>query len=112
MNLNEKVKAIRENQKISQSYIAHELGLDQSQYSRREKGQIQFTANEILRLAHLLETPISYLFGEQEEISFVQEIKNKADITISEKLIEQYEIRLKEKDKLIETLNKKLKSKK
>ena len=63
MKLHEKVKLLRDDKKLSQDFLAHELGLDQSQYSRREKGEIQFVPEEIKKLSKLLETTISNLFG-------------------------------------------------
>jgi transcriptional regulator with XRE-family HTH domain len=110
MKIHEKVKTIREDKKFSQSFIAHELGLDQSQYSRREKGEIQFVPDEIIKLSKLLNTSISNLF-EEENIVF-NNIGQKGGnfgqyISVSEKLIEQYEIRLKEKDEMILLLREK-----
>ena len=111
MRLHEKVKQVREEKKFSQDYIAHELGLDQSQYSRREKGEIQFIPEEISKLSKVLETPISSLFG--EETIIFNNIDQKGGnfgqyISISEKLIEQYEARLNEKDELIKFLKSKI----
>lgn len=109
MKLNEKVKIIREEKKLSQSYIAHELGLDQSQYSRREKGEIYFNPDEIIKLSFLLDTSISILFDVQKNLSG-KHLQTKNNLSsISEKLIEQYESKLKEKDEIIEMLREKLK---
>ena len=98
MKLHEKVKLLRDEKKLSQDYFANELGLDQSQYSRREKGEIQFVPEEIKKLSKLLETTISNLFGE-ETIIFNNNDQNGGNfgqyLTIPEKLIEQYELRLK-----------------
>ncbi len=107
MKLHEKVKMLREEKKLSQGFLAHELGLDQSQYSRREKGEIQFIPEEIMKLSNLLETSISNLFG--EETNVFNNVNQKGGnfgqyVTIPEKLIEQYELRLKEKDELIAIL--------
>lgn len=110
MRLNEKAKTLREEKKLSQSYLAHELGLEQSQYSRREKGEIQFVPDEIVKLSKLLETTISNLFDEQANIFSIQTQNGGyfgQYITVSDKLIEQYEFRLKEKDDLIELLRQK-----
>lgn len=110
MRLNEKTKTLREEKKLSQSYLAHELGLEQSQYSRREKGEIQFVPDEIVKLSKLLETTISNLFDEQANIFSIQTQNGGyfgQYITVSDKLIEQYELRLKEKDDLIELLRQK-----
>lgn len=80
------------------------MGLDQSQYSRREKGEIQFVPDEIVKLSKLLETTISNLFGE-ETIVF-NNVDQKGGnfgqyVSTHEKLIEQYELRIKEKDEMI-----------
>ena len=107
MNVNEKIKEIRESKKLSQSYLAHELNLDQSQYSRRENGEIDFTPKELIVLSKKLETPISKLFG--EETNVFNNIDQKGGnfgqyVTASEKLIEQFELRLLDKDEVIEQL--------
>lgn len=110
MKIHEKIRDIRESKKISQSAIAHELGLEQSQYSRREKGEIQFVPEEIVLLSKVLETSISNLFGEETNVFTIHTQKGGnfgQYITIPEKLIEQYELRIKEKDELISLLRKK-----
>ncbi|HJS00975.1 MAG TPA: helix-turn-helix transcriptional regulator [Flavobacterium sp.] len=105
MRFHEKIKLIRESKKLSQSYLAYELNLDQSQYSRREKGEIQFVSDEIVKLSKLLETSISELFG--EEVIESQKIKKiEENLSIAEKLIEQYELRIKEKEEMIVVLKK------
>lgn len=107
MKLYEKVKQLREDKKLSQDYIAHQLGLSQSQYSRRENGQISFIAEEISQLAKLMETTIAELYGE-ETIIFNNHDQKGGNfgqyLTVSDKLIEQYEARLKEKDDMIHML--------
>ncbi len=103
MRLHEKIRSIREDKKLSQGYLAHELGLDQSQYSRREKGEIPFVPNEIVRISKLLKTSVAFLFGEetsidQKDVTFIK------NVSIDEKLIEIYELRIKEKEDMIALL--------
>lgn len=100
MQLNENIKMIREVKKFSQGYMAQELGLDQSQYSRREKGEIPFVASEIVKISKLLQTSIADLFGE----TAIHQ-----NVSIDEKLIEQYELRIKEKDEMIAFLRDQIK---
>jgi transcriptional regulator with XRE-family HTH domain len=111
MDISNKIKTLREDKKISQEYIAHELGLSQSQYSRRESGEIKFIAEEIGKLSKILEVPVSHIYG-QETNSFTIHTQNGGNfgqhIQLSEKLIEQYEARLSEKDDLILILSKQL----
>src|SRR5690554_5537091 len=109
MKLHEKVKTIREDKKLSQDFIAHELGLSQSQYSRRENGEIKFDADEILQLSKTLDTKVSELYGEETNV-FNNNNQNGGAfgqfVTIPDKLIELYEKRLQEKDEMIELLKK------
>lgn len=112
MKIYDRIKQIREDKKLSQSYIANELHLDQSQYSRRENGEIAFIPDELEIISKILDTPISKLFGEETNVfnNIDQKGGNFAQhqyINIPEKLIEQYESRLKEKDELIEFLKSK-----
>ncbi len=104
MDIATKVKLLREEKKISQEFISHELGLSQSQYSRRENGEVKFVAEEIGKLAKILEVSVSQIYGEATN-SFSVHTQNGGNfgqyIQVSEKLIEQYEARLKEKDEMI-----------
>lgn len=115
MKIHEKVKLLREEKKLSQDFIAHQLGLSQPQYSRRESGEIKFIADEIGKLAKALETSISNLYGEETN-SFSIQTQNGGNfgqyVTIPEKLIEQYEARLREKDEIISLLREKLSNRK
>lgn len=107
MDISTKVKLLREDKKLSQEFISHQLGLSQSQYSRREKGEVKFIAEEIGKLAKILEVSVSYIYGEETN-SFTVHTQNGGNfgqyIQVSEKLIEQYEARLKEKDEMIRLL--------
>jgi transcriptional regulator with XRE-family HTH domain len=47
------IRLLRKLKDFSQEYIAFELGLSQSQYSRRENGTIQFSLPEIIKLASI-----------------------------------------------------------
>jgi transcriptional regulator with XRE-family HTH domain len=111
MKLHEKVKYFREVKKISQDSIAHELGLNQSQYSRRENGSIKFNSEEIASLSKILDVNPAELFGDQSIIfnNKDQSGGNFAQyINLPEELINQYELRLKEKDEIIQLLKDKI----
>lgn len=115
MKLHEKIKHVREEKKLSQDFIAHELGLSQSQYSRRESGEIKFIAEEVSQISKALETKIADLYGEESTV--FNNYNKKGDIfnqigqyvTISDKLIEQFEKRIEEKDEIINMLKERLK---
>jgi transcriptional regulator with XRE-family HTH domain len=111
MKLHEKVKYFREAKKLSQESIAIELGLNQSQYSRRENGSIKFNGEEIELLSKLLKVNPSELFGDQSVILNNKDQKggNFAQyITLPKELIQQYELRIKEKDEVIKLLKDKI----
>ncbi len=108
MKLNKIIKLFRLEKKLSQSYIAHELGLEQSQYCRREKGEINFSPEEIKKIARILETNISVLFGEDLNYSSERISENVLRfVTVPEKLIHEYEKIIKQKDDLIKELSQK-----
>ena len=111
MKLHEKVKFYRELKRFSQENVAFDLGLNQSQYSRRESGAIKFNVDEIDKLSKILDVSANDLFGD-ETIVF-NNVDQKGGnfgqyISTPEKLIEQYEFRLKEKDAIILLLNDKI----
>lgn len=113
MKLHERVKHIREQKRISQESVAYELGMSQSQYSRRESGEVNFLAEEIGLLSQALDTKISEIYGEQANVYNSHNQKGGVqhlvgNYSIPEKLIEQYELRLKEKDEVIKLLKENL----
>ena len=107
MKVHEKVRFYREKKGIAQEVIAYKMGIEQSQYSRRESGQIEFKAEEISNLAPILGVEPGELFSDQ---TIVFNSTNQSGgyfgqyIQISDKLIEQFEARIREKDELIANL--------
>lgn len=89
------------------------MGLDQSQYSRRESGETKFLAEEIIQLSRTLQTKISELYN--EDCTVFNNVDQKGGefgqyVTVmSDKLIEQYETRLMEKDQIIYDLKQQIK---
>jgi transcriptional regulator with XRE-family HTH domain len=107
MELHEKVKFYREAKKLSQDSVAYNLGLDQSQYSRRENGTIQFKSDEISKLCETLEISPLELFNSESVIfnNTNQQGGNFGQyISFPEELQKQYELRIKEKDEMINVL--------
>lgn len=107
MEVFEKVRFFRENKKMSQDFISTFLDIEQSQYSRRESGQIPFSINELEKLSEIFEIEISEFFKEKTVIfnSNNQSGGNFGQyVSIPDKLIEQFELRLQEKDEIISML--------
>ena len=95
-----KLKQLRELKNFTQEYMAQQLGLSTRAYSKIESGETQLTINRLNEIAAILEVdPIQALgfdhqnvfnnYGTQEE-----NIGLNQTITISDKLIEQYESRI------------------
>jgi len=107
MKLHDKVKLYRESKKLSQENVAYKLGLNQSQYSRRESGNILFSVKELESLSKLFEIQTSDLLND-ETIIFNNKDQKRGNfgqyITMPNELIQQYEKRLQEKDEYIATL--------
>ncbi|MEW6214785.1 MAG: helix-turn-helix transcriptional regulator [Nitrospirota bacterium] len=58
MGIDEILKRVREIRKakgIKQEYLARELGMDRTNYSRKERGMIPMTVEEFLKVAKILE---------------------------------------------------------
>ncbi len=111
MEIFEKVKFYRESKRLSQEYVGARLNIEQSQYSRRESGQIPFTVDELQNLSELFEVEISDLMKDKMVVfnNHNQSGGNFGQyIHLPEKLIEQYEERLKEKDEIIQLLKQRI----
>ncbi len=111
MEIHERVKFYREAKRISQESVAFKLGLDQSQYSRRESGMIKFDSDEITKVCEVLEVTPMELFNTESVIfnNTNQQGGNFGQyIALPEDLIKQYDLRLKEKDEMIALLKEKI----
>jgi len=98
MKLLEKVIFYLESKRLSQESVAYELGLNLSQYSRRESVNILFKADEIAKLSALFEISANELFGDETIIfnNTNQTGGNFAQyINLPQELIDQYENRIK-----------------
>ncbi|WP_167510773.1 helix-turn-helix domain-containing protein [Chryseobacterium sediminis] len=110
MEIHKRIKSIREIKEISQDAIAFELDLHQSQYSRREKGDIPFSVNEIEKIAAFLGVRVSELYGEELFQNSLESDKMASGShgIISCKLLEQFEILMKEKEAVIAMLKERI----
>lgn len=103
MTLGEKLKKARINKNFSQEYLAEVLNVSQKTYSNFENDKSKPDFHQVENIAKTLDVSVlDFLSGDSitvnqtnNEIAVAQ---NYAPITSSEKLIEQYEQRLKDKD--------------
>lgn len=83
LNVNELIRIKRREMDVSQEYISFALSITQSQYSRRENGNMDFTFKEITKLNELLHLGIEEHFSrigseKIEPIETTQPISDKA----------------------------------
>ncbi len=57
-DIGSKVRKLREFKDVSQDYMAEQLGISQSHYSRIEKGERTLDSQQLERIAKLLETTV------------------------------------------------------
>ncbi len=55
------IKTIREAKDLSGEYLAAQMGITQATYSRKEKGEIDFSLNDLLKVSEVLEVPMARL---------------------------------------------------
>lgn len=95
--IGKKLKNLRTHKFMSQEQLADELHISQSAYARMESGQSNSWVNYMEPLCAFFEIEPQELL--MRNYSAVNKKNNIPEI--SEKLIEQYELRLQEKDEMI-----------
>lgn len=109
-----RIKNLRKQNNWSQEDVAFKLNISQSAYGRIEKGESNSWATHIQPICELFEIEPEELI-KQDNISISynkgKSINGFIVNQLSEKIIEQYEIRLKEKDNYIAKLEKQLSEK-
>ena len=112
MEIFEKVRFFRVQKKLSQEFVSTLMNIEQSQFSRRESGQIPFSINELEKLSELFDVEFSGFFKEKTVI-FTSRNQSGGSfgqyVSIPDRLIEQYEMRLKEKEDMIDILKEQIK---
>lgn len=107
-----KLKILRKKRDWSQEEVAHRLHISQSAYGRIEKGESSSWAVHLEAICALYDVSPEELVKQDSVIINQNNKKGNNNGTvinlISEKLIEQFEIRIKEKETYINELEKKL----
>ena len=107
--ISEKIRSLREKKGFTQEEIAEHLHISPSAYARMERGESNSWASHLERLCSLFDISASELFNTDTLILNQKNVKgnNNNGYTInqlSEKLIDQYEARIAEKDTVIKEL--------
>ncbi|POS01010.1 helix-turn-helix domain-containing protein [Flavobacterium croceum] len=119
-NIIEKIKDIRKSKGYSHEYMAHKLEMSQPAYSKIEKNETVLSVDRLFKIAEILETSVidildinpntiynqtnndnATFIGHQQVEHLYQDNKEK-----SEKIEQLYLSRLKDKDAMIEQLQK------
>lgn len=113
MNIGTKIKTLRDARKMSQPELAHKLGIAQATLSNIESGDTKKVDFLIMdKVCKEFEVSFDY-FVDDQQVNNAK--KNDGGVVgnnfgvinnLSEKLIDQYELRLQEKDEIIEYLKK------
>lgn len=109
--IGEKIKKLREDKNISQEKMAFELDLTQSNYGRLEKDDKRLTVPKLQKISEILKVSVSFLFNEQvSKVIHQHDNENPSAYNVenlyqnnketTDKLVEQYELRIIEKDEL------------
>jgi transcriptional regulator with XRE-family HTH domain len=112
-NIGKRIREIRKNKNFSIEEMSEKLKISYSTYQRIENGETSSWTSHIENISTILDVPIEELILDKDR--FIQIIKEQStgylnsDIVInnlSEKVIELYESRIKDKDTMIEQLQK------
>jgi transcriptional regulator with XRE-family HTH domain len=76
------IKTIREAKDLSGEYIAAQMGITQATYSRKEKGEIDFSLNDLLKVSEVLEVPMGKLV-DQDLAKVITQTNNNSDTNAS-----------------------------
>ena len=60
----ENIKDIRRKLKLSQDYVAHQIGIETANYSRLESGKSQLTVERLYKIAEILGVSVMTLLDE------------------------------------------------
>jgi transcriptional regulator with XRE-family HTH domain len=105
-----KLKKLRKAKNMSQEVIADYLNISQSAYARMERGESTSWATHFNKICALFEIKPEILVSKnEEELKNYERESDSVEIVnqLSEKIIEQYEARIKELKKTIKDLKRK-----
>jgi transcriptional regulator with XRE-family HTH domain len=112
MEIGNKLRVLRTEKGFTQEKIADLLQMPQASYSNLENNKGKIDLKTIQKIAEIYEIQIVEIL-KNEKVSHTNQNTKRGNNGViinqlSQKLIEQYEIRLKEKDEIIAELRKKL----
>jgi len=115
-NFGQKLSDLRKFRGISQEQLATDLNISQSSVSNYELGVTKPDTEILKRICDYFNIPVTYMFSDEKLIFHTVEnnngnsgyMINSTLNTYTDKIIELYELRIKEKDELISFLKKEM----
>ncbi len=97
MEIGTKIKKVREDQNLTQEYVAHKLGISQESYSRIESNKASLTIDRLEKIAELFKMNVIDLMTVPETFVFHESFQNQqhssnyfgTQQTLFERIIEQ-----------------------
>ena len=77
MSIGENIAARRKQLKLSQEYLANQLGISRQAVSKWETGQTEPTAKNLVELAHLFGISVSELVEPEKDIAIKSDVQKK-----------------------------------
>lgn len=85
--LKQKLIKKRKDQGLSQEEMAHELRMEQSQYSRRENGKTVISTKEWIEMAKILNTTVEGIYEPQDGIHVIMHQNEENALTIQNEYV-------------------------
>lgn len=70
---------LRKELKLNQTEMAKKLGMNKDTYGRKERGEYQFTLNEMFSISNILDKPIDEIFLPRDCINNAVEEESKCN---------------------------------
>ncbi len=111
------IEKLRKDKGFSHEYMAHKLDISQSSYCKIEKNITKLSVERLFKLAEILDTKVAEILGldvsnqfnqttKDQSTGYLQKIENfyQENKEQNQKIIEMYELRLQDKEAIIEQL--------
>jgi len=99
----DRIIELRKSKSLMQKQIADKLGMTQVSYSKIETGKTELTLDRLFKIADILDVNVIELINPDfNEANFSKELKEE-NVYLSDR-IEEFKLRIKEKDNFIEAL--------
>lgn len=83
--LHQKIKTLRLQRNYTQLYMADELNIDVTNYSRIERGKTNISVQRLKKIATILEVDISFLINSNENFS----VKNTSETELLQSILNE-----------------------